>query len=232
MASPTHPDAPQGFNERLDLDLQYNCKYEFLITRNPLDSIESKSTLSSIVNVGANALGSVVDILVTRLYIDNIDFPGGISFEYERVNGNNYVKGVSYPDEVTMTFLEDEKGTVRRYLTEWIGSVAVPSVSNLGALASAVDATGISVAGNANVKEGTYTFKDNQEQAKRTGLLLMKNASESDFPLPGFDKYPRIMFYGLVIKANPTYSIGHEKTDHMAYNVLFSIDEIKIPLLI
>jgi len=242
------------------VSLQHKCKFEFLITRNPLDDIDkSQDVLSNVVDVALSVAGTAADVLITKFFLQSINFPSEASLEYERLNGNKYVKSIVYPETVKLQFLETEDGIVRRYLTEWFRKIFVPVPKDgpinskglgLGAVIGAA-AGGVvgGLGGNAGsgaagfvggaalggalgstlgmgvpeAKAGSYVFKDNQEAAKRTGMLLMY-PKDGSFPL-----YPRIMFYGLSIMSIGDYTVDQKDEAPLMYDVEFSVDEIKIP---
>ena len=245
------------------VSLQHKCKFEFLITRNPLDDVDrSQDIASNVVDVALSVAGAAADVLITKFFLQSLSFPSEVSLEYERLNGNKYVKSIVYPESVKMQFLETEDGVVRRYLTEWFKKILIPVPKDgpiskhglgLGTVAGAA-AGGVvgGLAGGAGgavggfaagavlggsfgaglgmgvpeAKAGSYVFKDNQEAAKRTGMLLM-------FPKDGsFPLYPRIMFYGLSIMSIGEYSIDQKDDEPLKYDVEFSVDEIKIPQLL
>lgn len=109
-------------------DLQSKCRFEFLITRNPAEDIEKGQDLVSNIIDGVAAVGGLAaDVLVTKFFLQSLEFPSEVSYEYHRVNGRQYVKSITYPDTVKMEFLESESGVVRRYLTEWMRKIAVPA---------------------------------------------------------------------------------------------------------
>lgn len=226
------------------IDPQFKNHFIFVVTRNPFQSTSILSTIGS-------TLGAPVDLAVNFFYVRSVTFPNSVAFEYDKVNTDAYVKSLKIADNVRLTFMEDEKGTVKRYLKEWEKKVAFPSTDNL--LGS----------GPFGERKG-YIFADNQAAAKRTGILLMRRATTKPISkglgdqiiqatvqslqgkqnlglmkpslTPGNGNevsfYPRNMFYGLVFKSMEDITVGHAETEHLEYSVDFSVDEVSSPLLI
>lgn len=224
------------------MDPQMKNHFIFIVTRSPWQS-------TTVLGAIGSTIGAPIDIAVNFFYVRSVTFPNSVSFEYDKVNTDAYVKALKIADNVRVTFMEDEKGTVKRYLKEWEKKVAFPSTDNL--LGS----------GPFGERKG-YIFNDNQAAAKRTGILLMRRATTKPIRkglgdqiisaavqtlqgknglakpsvTPGngneFSFYPRNMFYGLVFKSMEDITVGHAEGDHLEYAVDFSVDEVASPLLI
>jgi hypothetical protein len=150
-----------------NVDLQSKCRFEFLITRNPAEDIEKGQDLVSNIIDGVAAVGGLAaDVLVTKFFLQSLEFPSEASYEFQRVNGRQYVKSIVYPDTVKMEFLESEAGIVRRYLTEWMRKVAIPApkdgplnkaATGIGAVLGAVGgAAALGAAGSAGAAVGGF----------------------------------------------------------------------------
>lgn len=71
---------------------------------------------------------------IGKFYIQNISTPM-LTYEYTRVSNKQYVTDVIYPDEISMTFLENDLSTVQRYLSHWQDEIyQTNSIDILGAV--------------------------------------------------------------------------------------------------
>lgn len=190
-------------------DLQQTNRWSFLLTR----PINLKKVGTALRSTG----GNVADALVTQVFLSSVEIPGR-TYEWSVGLDENYVSAVTFPDVVNLEFIEDEKGTVRRYLSEWESSIAYVKPAPLG--------FGAAKLFGPQSYSRTLVFRDDQEGAKRNGVLILKKAQA------GFSIHPRIMFHGLSIKNVATYKIGHAERDNLRYSVTCSVDDITIPVLI
>lgn len=183
------------------LDLQHVSKFDFLLFRDPTEQFSSSGGLDVAKFAVTNLVGLPLDMLVAKIYVSKISF-APTKVEYERVNGDYYPKEVVYPDSVQLTFIEDEKGLVARYLADWMDDIAFPT--------SAFDA-----------RQG-HTFRDNQDFAKRTGILLLAN-KQGNIPT-----FPRITFFGLCPKGPDNIEVDMSKGDNLTYTVDFACRDVRI----
>lgn len=147
-------------------------------------------------------VSDVLSSTVTLLYLRSITFPVSNDFEYQAVNGHKHVKGVMYPETVAMTFIEDEKGTVLRYLNDWITTIADRSV----------------------LFRTSLIFNDNQEEAKKTGNVLLQTANGEISP------QPVIHLEGLSPKKIDDITVSHDEDGILLYTTNFSVDYVDIVL--
>ena len=203
---PLEPQGIQKFNPKIrdilqGMDLQQKSRFDFLLFRNPFDSVTGLSNLTG------NLLGAGVDIAASKIYVQSITIPT-VKIMYDRINGDVYTKDIEYPESIQIKFIEDERGFVMRYLQNWFRQIMVPASAS-------------------NTKRG-YVFKDNQEAARRTGILLLAN-SRGKFPTVG---YPRITFFGLCPKDIGDITVSHDEKDNLTYDVNFSVRDVRISQLI
>jgi hypothetical protein len=214
-----------AFQYLLSAEMQHKCKFEFSIIRNPLANIGT-SGISGSVSVArtiVSAAGLAADVVISKFFLQSITFPTGVSFETERINNITYIKGLVYPESVSMTFIDVEAGLTRRYLTEWMKNIVKPYESpNL--LQSLNPFKGLIGSSSYDPQEGSYVFEDNIKAAKRDAILILK-PKDNSFPV-----YPRFMFYGLLPKGSPTLTIGQDEQDIIKYEQEFTVDDIKTPL--
>jgi hypothetical protein len=193
----------QNIQKLVNMDLQQKNKLKLFL----LPTQEGFSPTAG------GALGSALALLgnyVTTLYIQSIDIPGGLKIETDDVSKRS--KSIVRPDDVTMTFLEDEVGTVWRYLQTWRKSIAyvAPTKGLIGTLFSS------------NVE---YVFADNQESSERIGIIILQSGKKQGY------KFPRIMLYGLKFKGFENLQIGYNETGNLIYTVTFSVREVAAPLV-
>lgn len=180
----------------LDMNLQQKSRFDFILSRTPGDN----ETPFGIGTVGS-ILGLGTDLYVGKVFVQKITYSQN-KLVTDKVNGDEYVKDIEYPTGVTINFLEDEFGSCMRYLQDWLNDIYFP-------------------ASVASTKRG-YIFRDNQEGARRTGLLLMANL-RGKFP----PTFPRVTFYGLFPKDLGQITIGQDEKDNLTYDVEFSVREIR-----
>lgn len=176
--------------------LQQKNRFKFVIFAFPFSLIGAASVIG--------------DAAVSTFYLRSVTLPLLNNFETAPVNENKYVTRILPPDDVTMSFFEDEQATVARYFKMWEELIQTPvgfGTTTLG------------------LPRKNTEFRDDQESGKKTGLLLLQNSDGK------VSKFPRIMLYGLMYKSADTITIGHQETDNLILNVTFSVDEIAFPLL-
>lgn len=190
-----------------ELDLQQKNRWKFFI-------FPSQEAFQS-ANPAGLALG-LIGNLVTTLYLVDIDFPGSLTFNYEASGAAFYLKGITHPEEITMTFLEDEKATVWRYMNIWRKSIAyVEPWQGKGAVGNTIINSDVS-----------YVFADNQRASERIGMLLFGDGEDKKF-----SKFPRIMFYGLKFKAIGSMQASNIEGGNLKLTVQMSVREIAAPII-
>ena len=112
----------------INLDLQQKNKFKFLLIPN-FDSFKIPSAPSIITSVlsGANAL---LGNTVMSTYLQSVTFPSSFGIEYHELTKT--AKGLIRPEQVSMTFLEDENGSVWRYFQDWRKSIAYVAPQKAG----------------------------------------------------------------------------------------------------
>lgn len=191
-----------------ELDLQQKNRWKFFI-------FPSQEAFQS-ANPAGLALG-LSGSLVTLLYLIDIDFAGSATFNYESSGAAFFLKGITHPEEITMTFLEDEKATVWKYMNIWRKSIAYvePWKGKIGVSANTFISSDVS-----------YVFADNQRASERIGMLLFGDGEDKTF-----SKFPRIMFYGLKFKAIGDMQASNSEGGNMKLTVQMSVREIAAPVI-
>lgn len=195
-----------------ELDLQQKNRWKFFI-------FPSQEAFQSN-NPAGLALG-LSGSLVTILYLVDIQFPASVVFNYEASGAAFFIKGLTHPEEITMTFLEDEKATVWRYMNIWRKSIAFvePWKNSPKGVVGDIGNTIV----NSDV---SYVFADNQRASERIGMLLYGDAEDKNF-----SKFPRIMFYGLKFKAIGDMQASNNEGGNLILTVQMSVREIAAPFI-
>lgn len=221
----------QDFNQSAldylrNVDLQHKCKFEFSIIRNPFASVGASGVSKGVqvFRTVTGAAGLASDVLISKFFLKSLTFPTGIGFEIERVNNTTYPKAITYPEGVTMTFIDSEAGLVRRYITEWMQAIAKPYQKPGLSLSSFIPFAGAFGSSPYDPKQDSYEFEDNMKAAKRDAILILK-PKDSKTPI-----YPRVMFYGLLPKAHPQLEVMQDSADPIEYSIEFTVDNIKVPV--
>ncbi len=202
----------QNIQKLVNMDLQLKNKLKFML-------IPTKEGMNSISQIASGALSAVTENLVTTLYLQSITFPAGPNLEYDE--NTRRIKGMTTPDTVSLTFLEDEKGTVWKFIQGWRKSivyVAPPAGEFLASATSVFFSSGTE-----------YIFANNQEVSERIGILLLGsgNAKKKN----GITGFPRIMLYGLKYKAMEEITVGYNESGNLTYTLSCSVREIGAPYL-
>jgi hypothetical protein len=101
-------------------------------------------------NVSPTSIGTTaLDAIITRLYLQSIS-PSFKEIEYGDADITKFIKGLIRPTTVTITFIENEQGTVRSYLKSWLEEIVVEDPL-FG-----------------------YRFKDNQMASKKNAIIMLQ----------------------------------------------------------
>jgi len=117
-----------------NMELQHKNQFEMIIT--PF----GKTNVSSLLHTTANNA-------ILKLYVQTVEVTF-VSFAYERADNVQYLKDVEYPESVRMTFLEDDIGIVRNWLSNMMQSIAYTT------------------------DDGTFVFQNDQNAVKFNAILI------------------------------------------------------------
>jgi len=231
----------------ITLDLQQKNKFKFLLVPN-FDSFKQPSFSSAVSSAigGATALRGNT---ITTTYLQSITFPSSFSIEYHELTKT--AKGLVRPEQVTLTFLEDENGTVWRYLQDWRKSVAYVAPQKAGGYSlsfkfslgngpqtQSIGGGGVTSNASSTLKslfssyDTEYVFADNQLASEVTGILLLQKASDEKLSYKLTTKqFPRIMFYGLKFKSIEDTIVSNTENGVMTHTVQLSCREVAVPSL-
>lgn len=153
-------------------------------------------TKLSFASVGWAAL----DTTITSLHCQSISMPF-FSLEYTRFNHEQAVTDIEYPGDITINFLENELSFVRIYLQKWMSDTV-----NLRWY-SGVD--------------GDFVFKDNQDAAKKTALVMPMTGM--NLPSPCW-----IKLEGLRYKSIEPWTFSQEENTPFIIAVTCAVDNCRL----
>jgi hypothetical protein len=170
------------------LSLQHKCLFNILLypdSESFLNILNPFSTTAS-------------DFIVSRYFIYAINDIPLLGFEYQRFGGFQTVKDTIYPDQFSITFIEDELGKMKGYFRKWIDEITtyIPS-------------------------KGIYVFKDNQLASKKTAII-MPNSTDT---LPGTEW---VKITGMKPKNITGIGYDHASSEHELITVEFTCDNIRL----
>jgi hypothetical protein len=223
----------------INLDLQQKNKFKFLLIPN-FDSfkIPSPSSITTSVLTGTSTL---LGNAIMSTYLQSVTFPSSFGIEYHELTKT--AKGLVRPEQVSMTFLEDENGSVWRYFQDWRKSIAYVAPQKAGGfkndgglLGSAGEAANVVTSGLKSLfssYDTEYVFADNQLASEATGILMLQKSSSEklSYSLKLKGQFPRIMFYGLKFKQIEDTSVSNTESGVMTHTITFSCREIAAPLV-
>jgi hypothetical protein len=143
---------------------------------------------------------AAMDLLVMRLYLYSINDIPLVGFDYQRSGGMQNIKDAIYPENFTCTFLENQAGSVKRYLREWQDLIAE------------YDPT---------TRE--YFFNDNQKESERTCIIIPQQTDV--LPSPEWIKID-----GMKIKNIAGIGYDHASGEQEIITVDFKCDNIRLSL--
>lgn len=157
---------------------------------------------------------AALDTLIARLHIQNITIPFW-NITYERADNVKYVKDIESPDELSITFIENEEGFIRLYLTKWLEQVVDTSPLDLGApfqtdFFGAIDYN--------------FIFATDQNKSKKNAKIFLQMGSS--LPSPSL-----IQIEGMKIKNMDAWEIGHDQEEPLRITCTFAVDMIYIKTL-
>ena len=170
---------------------------------------EIYSTPGSSPSIGQLAHAGV-DTLISTVCIQTIEVPF-MSFETERVGNMSIISDVIYPEEITITYIENELGVVRDYLTNWQEQIMTLDKNALGNFAPL---------GGTETETG-WIFEDNQEFAKKKAIIIPQMTT-------GLPSTAWVEIRGLRLKAMEPWTFDQKESEPMHISVTCSCDNIWI----
>lgn len=177
------------------LDPQQKNKFQILVTAEPSPK---PITISDRVVQTAK---SVLDSKVFQFFVQNLDIPlDGI--DYARYDNLQTVQDVTYADEVSMTFIEDELCIVRMFLQNWLELTM-----------------------QQNINKGGYTFNDNQYLGRKKAIIMPMGRGMTPSTV-------WLEIRGMRIKNIDNFSFDQQTPEPMMIPVTFACDGVYLRSLI
>lgn len=204
----------------LNEDFQQVNQFKLILIEsfeNPGNFSSISSAASSVGNIAGQATSQALSLFTSTYLLQSVVIPSPVTLEYEE-SDSKFVKTLKRPENITMSFLETEDAAVWRFLQTWrkqIVGVAPVSLKEV-----ALQAIG---QGSENVK---YMFEDNQEAAKKTGILLPMGSGPRRI-----GKFPRIVMHGLRYASNSELTFSNAESGNLVITAEFSLAELGCPLV-
>lgn len=201
------------------LNPQWMNIFEILIYPQDLLGTATGGVETSVADKAIDAAMAAIDTVIARLHIQKMSIPQ-TKFVYESFNGMKHIKDVEHPENITITFIENEFGLVRNYLQYWMKSIAdvnlwkTNDVKSLAALGN-----------NRNIDPAlsfSYVFNDNQQKSKRNAKIFpqMKNGLPST---GGF-----IQLEGLKYESIENMEFDQASGEPMLITATFAVDIVTL----
>jgi hypothetical protein len=122
------------------------------------------------------------------------------SIEYDNLNEVKGTKGVVYPEEITLTFIENQEGAVRNFLNSWFKQIIFTNELSIG--------------GNAQ-----WVFKDNQLASEKNAIIIPLQRT-------GTPSGAWIQINGLKLKNVGALEFSQESAEMMVITATCKVDNI------
>ena len=155
---------------------------------------------------------------ISRFHIQKVSVPFA-NYVYTRVGNRQYVTDVEYPNEVTLTFLEDSDNSVGKYLMHWMNEIHDMDGGSLGGLISGALSLIGGIAGssvNAN-KAMAQKFQSDPGLAKKNATIIPHDADGNASDI-------WYVLEGLSIKTIEPLEYAYGEGDPVAWSVVCAID--------
>ena len=202
------------------LNPQWMNIFEILIyPQNLFSGSDYSSGLSGAGEVARDAAMAAMDTVIARLHVQKMPIPQ-TKFVYESFNGMKHIIDVEHPENITITFIENEFGLVRNYLQYWMKSIADVNLWKTN------DVKSIAAEGNnMNIDPAlsfSYTFNDDQQKSKRNAKIFpqMKNGLPST---GGF-----IQIEGLKYEGIENIEFDQASGEPMLITATFAVDIVSL----
>jgi len=144
---------------------------------------------------------TALDSIVAKFFIQNISV-GLPSLNYEVINETKHIRGITHPESITLTFIEDELGTVRTYLQNWLDDIITVNKD--------VDS---------EVGNSQWRFKDDQLASEKNAVLIP--LLKSGLPSPVW-----IQIMGMKYKSINDMNHDQSNGDPMKIEATFKVNKV------
>lgn len=181
------------------MDIQWKNQFEVFF----IPTLSSTSAFSSALSVTSAALSTVL----TKFHVQTMDV-NLFSIEYEAMNSEKIATHLVFPEEFTMTFIENDVGAVREFFAKWTRDVVVRKTDKL---------FGGSGASGYFFGQKNYLFRDEQDVSKKTAVIIPQ--MNTGMPSDGW-----IRLDGVRYKSLGNMTFGHAESDPLLLEVVFTCD--------
>jgi len=173
------------------LDPQQKNLFEIILIPETPPNLNGISALNAAKQIASIAL----DLAICKFYVQNLDIPLN-SLEYSRFDYLQAITDMTYADECTITFIENELSIVRTFMKNWMD-----------------------LSFERDEFHGGYLFNDNQWLARKKAIILPQSRT-------GIPNTVWIELRGLRFKAVQNFSFDQQSFDPMMIPITFACDEI------
>jgi hypothetical protein len=189
IADSTFGNLNKGVKRILEVfDTQNKNMFEIVLYPAP----PKKFGIGTLKTLGLGALDSTL----TKIYVQSISCPF-LKFEYESYQEVKEIKDLTYPEQMSITFVENELGFVRLYIKKWFEQIVKVDSKD----------------------PNSYVFQANQAGAKKNGAVIPLMGT-------GLPSLPLIKFYGLKPMGIQDIEFSQAEGDPMLITVDFSVDNV------
>ena len=220
----------KGYDILSETNFQHKNLFEFQIINNFYNKSlalknKTKMDIGPISNVEQpwdaykNIINQFIGMKINKLFLQelNLSFP---QIEFNEENNFTYPTKIVQPTDITLKFLEDEEGTVTRYILSWMSDIyTAVNLNKKG------DIKTIALKFSEMLYEkNQFVFKDEQKATKRTGILKFLR---SDYTASVVN-FPSIVIYGMRPKGIQGFTASNTEEGLLNIEVNFRIDEVQI----
>jgi len=144
---------------------------------------------------GVLSASTYLDEKIYKFYVQTLDIPF-LTITYEMANEKKYIKELTYPENITLTFFEDEGGTVRKYIKSLMDDIAVWDYDRQ-----------------------SWMFRDDQLAAKKNAKILLQNG------VTGITE-GWVDIRGMKFSNQSNLTLGQDDNEYLKFDLIFAIDYI------
>lgn len=158
---------------------------------------------------------------ISKFHVNKINVPLP-SFEYVAIGNKKYVSDIIYPEEVSMSFIEDKKCSVSTYLSNWVDEVfQLNNLDYASMLTSTINAGATFINGGGSILDVDSFFA---QKFQSDPGLAKKNAIIIPHANTGEAYKNWYLLKGLSIKSIETFEYAYGDGEMVAWNIVCSVD--------
>lgn len=149
---------------------QFRNIFEIILAPTDITAFAQGSAEMKVAGAIATTAAVVSDNIITKFHIRSVSIPFP-TLEYETLNEKKAIKGINHPDSCTVSFIENDLGVVRTYLSSWRNQIAFRTMN------------------------GDYIFRNNQLFSKKNAIIIPQMAT--GLPSPAWIELQGMKFQSL-----------------------------------